>query len=310
MIAAALGVSAAGTDPVPRLSAEFGRLRSEALQVMPASDAPAVTARIDRGEAALKSGRLLLALYDLQPAFEAVGGHTLARAEKSYPTHADFARKWKEMGLPPGPPSSRVEPVFVEALAQAAEGRAPATYRASLPYAEDAQMSAGLYYLGESHAMVKFAALCRSLVFEKTSVRPLTVPSIAAPLTRYEAEVVKAYDAATAAIRPRYPGVHVAIKIARTLEEQGRHEGALLQYLVSRLRFALIKTLDGPIPSADAVAARIRAFPVPGDSDHSIARFFLELAAATNEGADPGPRGAAVILDDVLPAYFAAVKKP
>jgi hypothetical protein len=104
--------------------------------------------------------------------------------------------------------------------------------------------------------------------------------------------------------------VHVAIKIAQTLDEQGRHEGALLQYLVSRIRFGLIRTLDAAQPSAAVVAGRIRGFEIPGDVDHSIAHFLLQLAAATNEGSDPGPRGAAMILDDVLPAYFAAVKRP
>jgi hypothetical protein len=311
-VVAGLAVLAVGAveDPAPRISSEFARLRTEAAQVLPPSDAPAVISRIDRGEAALKAGRVYLALYDLQPAFESVGGYTLAKTEKAYATQADFERKWKEMGPPPSPPSARVDPGFVEALAQSAEGRAPATYRASLPYAEDAQMSAGLYYLGESHAMVKFAALCRSLPFARSSAARLTVPSIELALARYEADVVKAYDAATAALRPRYPGVHVAIKIARTLNEQGRHEGALLQYLVSRLRFALIRTLDSPAPSADAVAERIRGYRIPADADHSIASFFLELAAVTNEGSDPGPRGAAAILDDILPAYFAALKRP
>jgi hypothetical protein len=305
-----VAVSAVLQDPKPRLSAEFTRLRSEAAQVLPVSDAPAFTTRIDRGEAALKAGRLYLALYDLQPVFEAVGGYTLAKTEKSYASQADFERKWKEMGPPASPPSTRVDLAFVEALAQAAEGRAPATYRASLPYAEDAQMAAGLYYLGESHAMVKFAAFCRSLAFPTSSAHRLAVPSIESHLARYEAEVVKAYDAAPGALRPRYPAVHVAIKIARTLDEQGRHEGALLQYLVSRFRFALITTLDAAQPSSASVADRIRTFSIPAEGDGSIARFFLELAAVANEGSDPGPRGAAAILDDILPAYAAALKRP
>jgi hypothetical protein len=311
--ALAAGLVLAGTvaeDPVARIAAEFTRLRVESTQVLPAADAPAITTRIDRGEAALKAGRVYLAMYELQPAFEAVGGYTLAKTEKSYSTHTSFERQWKAMGAPPAPPASRVAPAFVEALAQAAEGRAPATYRASLPYAEDAQLSAGLYYLGESHAMVKFAAFCRSLSLETPAVRPLSVPSIEPHLARYETEVVKAYDAAAGSVRPRYPGVHVAIKISRSLDEHGRHEGALLQYLVSRYRFAVIKTLDSPQPVADSIGERIRTFSIPAGTDHSIARFFLEFAAATSQGPDPGPRGAAALHDDVLPAYFEAIRKP
>ena len=37
----------------------------------------------------------------------------------------------------------------------------PSTYQASRPYAEDAGTEAGLYYLGESQAVMNYAAFVR-----------------------------------------------------------------------------------------------------------------------------------------------------
>jgi hypothetical protein len=42
--------------------------------------------------------------------------------------------------------------------------------------------------------------------------------------------------------------------------------------------------------------------------DHSIADFFVQLAEATNAGQGSATASATVILDDILPAYFAVVK--
>lgn len=281
-----------------RLASAITELTADAPAVLPEQSRAGVLSRLERARTALSAGHVYLALYDLQPGFEGIAGYRLAATEKQYPDHDAFRRQWAAMGPPADPPAEKARVVFVEALAQSAEGRAPATYRASLPYAQDAGRQAGLYYLGESHAMVAFAALCRSLQMPPAGRAPV-IGSIERFLAPYEKDVVKAYDSAPADERPQYAGVNVAIKLARTLDEQGRHEGALLQYLVSRFRYRLIATGGAPAaPSAD-LKARIAKVTIPEGTDHSIAEFFLQLAAAT---------GSAVILDDILPAYFAVVK--
>jgi hypothetical protein len=303
-LAVAVVTAAAQTE---KMTATVTRLLAEAPAVLPEQSRAGVVSRLERSRAALAAGRVYLALYDLQPGYEAVAGYRLAATEQQVADHAGFTRRWNELGPPPAPPAGKADVMFVEALAQSAEGRAPATYRASLPYAQDAGLQAGLYYLGESHAMVDFAALCRSLALPAAGRRPAIGP-IEPALAAYEAEVVQAYDAATAAQRPQYAGVNVAIKLARTLNEQGRHEGALLQYLTSRYRYRLITAAEGASRPAGELATRIRSVPVRAGVDHSIARFFLELAAATADGPAPGPQAAAAILDDILPAYSAVVK--
>lgn len=289
-----------------RIAGEFTRLAGEVPTLLPEAQRALFLGRIERGRAALDAGHLYLALYDMQSAFEGLAGYRLAATARDYPDHAAFKTKWTALGAPAEPPSARANVLFVEALAQGAEGRAPATYRASLPYAQDAGIQAGLYYLAESHAMVQFATLCRSLSLPEAGRRP-NLTSIEPHLAAYEKEVVAAYESAPAAERPQYAGVNVAIKLARTLDEQGRHEGALLQYLVSRLRHGLIGTASSQ-GGAD-VNARLSSVSLPPGMDHSIAEFFLQLARATSQDGGAPPSAAVVILDDILPAYFEVVKR-
>jgi hypothetical protein len=290
----------------PKIQVELTRLAADVPAVIPEGSRGAITTRLERAQKALANHHLYLALYDLQVVFEAEAGYRLASTEKSVVDHEAFRRKWTEMGMPPDPPATRAAVVFIEALAQSTEARAPATYRASLPYAQDAGIMAGLYYLGESHGMVRFASLCR-LIPAHPPGRPPALRSIAPALTAYEKDVVKAYDAAPAAKRPQYAGVNVAIKIARSLDEQGRHEGALLQYLVSRLRHAAIA--GGSTAALDSLRDRVKNTIMPAGVDHSIGDFFLQLASAALDGPDAAASNAAAILDDVLPAYFEVVGK-
>jgi len=303
-LALGVGVLPAQGD---RVASEVDKLLKEAPTVLPEQSRPAVVARLERARAALAAGHLYLALYDLQPGFEGIAGYRLAATDKEVPDHAAFRRKWTALGAPADPPSRKARLLFVEALAQSAEGRAPATYRASLPYAQDAGLQAGLYYLGESHAMVAFAALCRSLDLPPVGRTPVIGP-IETALAPYEREVVQAYDAAPAERRPQYAGVNVAIKLARTLDEQKRHECALLQYLVSRYRYGLVVGADRqPLPAA-VIKAKIAGMKRSAGVDHSIADFFIQLALATRAGQGGLAASASVILDDILPAYFSVVK--
>jgi hypothetical protein len=307
LVVSALSLVSAQADE--RIASEMKRLESAIAEVVPADSRGAIVSRLERGRTANAAGRTYLALYDLQVAFEAEGGYRLAAGRKEIPDFETFKRKWTQLGAPADPPSTKAEIAFIEALAQSAEGRAPATYKASLPYAQDAGIEAGLYYLGESQAMVRFAALCRSLERRRSGASPL-LRSIEPELAAYEQQVVKAYDAAGAQQRPQFAAVNVTIKIARTLDQQQRYEGALLQYLVSRYRFALLTGgAAGPAPAAADLQKRIDGIELTPATDHSIAQFFLQLASATLSGPEPMTASAVAVLDDVLPAYFEVVKK-
>jgi hypothetical protein len=294
----------ADAQPADLLSREIARVTAGAA-VIPTAQREGFTVRVGRARVAVADGRLMLALYELQAAWEMQDAFAFAR-ESGITSAAAFEAHWKALGPPRGaPPDGRARPLLVEGLAQSSEGKASATYHASLPYAQDAGLEAGLYYLGESQAFHRFAAFARSLPIEAGPAPPLR--SIAAELTALEADVLDAYDKAQGDARTPFIGISVTLKLARTLEEQQRRPGALLQYLLARYRFGLTRTPDA---SADALRERLAsADTFARDVDHSLAWFFIELARASAASpAPPGPRAAAAILDDVLPAYRAAIR--
>ena len=307
-VAVACGTALLSAQAADRLATEIARVATAAAEVLPEDSRAAIGSRLERAKTAAAAGQTWLALYDLQVGYEGEAGYRLASTRNTVPDHAAFTRKWTEMGAPADPPATKARVLFVEALAQSAEGRAPATYKASLPYAQDAGLEAGLYYLGESHAMVRFASFCRSLDLKAPGRWP-SLRSIEPELAAYEKQVVKAYDAAPASQRPQYAGVNVAIKLARTLDEQKRYEGALLQYLVSRYRYAILNAARQQPPPVNELKTRLANTKPSTETDHSIAEFFTQLAQAALSGPQPAPASAAAILDDILPAYSVVAKK-
>jgi hypothetical protein len=57
------------------------------------------------------------------------------------------------------------------------------------------------------------------------------------------------------------------------------------------------------------VTGRLASVSLPAGADHSIAEFFLQLARATSADGGASTTAAAVIVDDILPAYFEVVKR-
>jgi hypothetical protein len=266
--------------------------------------------RIDRASAAIESGRLYLALYELEPAWE----HTFASAfarDAGASDIAAFTARWKAAGEPRRGAALTAGPVVAEAFASAAETRGPATYRASLPYAQDSDVTSGWYYLGESRAVGAFASFVRALPWPSAPPRP-AIRSIAPELDALDAEVTGAYKKMDRSQHPAYVGTSVTLKRARAAEAEQHYAGALLEYLIARYRFATLRaaaTAAPPVPSPERLAdARARLAP---NVDHSIGELFVQMAEAAAARTDAAAqRGAAIILDDVLPAYHAALAPP
>jgi hypothetical protein len=305
-----LAVAPTGPAPAPRLATEIARVRAE-LAAVPADQRSSAAARLDRAAAALDAGRAYLATYLMESPFELASAATFANA--SGVTSLDgFQRKWTDTGSPratPAPPGER--PAIVDAIAAAAEGRAPATYQASRPYAEDAGVDAGLYALGESRALVDFAAFVRAVTGPSAGRRP-AFRSIAPELAAFDAAMTTRYESMARADHPSYIVASAALKQARTLNDAGRFDGALFEFLLARYLFAPLASTSGA-PVRDATPERIAAAraSLAGGVDHSIAELFLQLADEGVSGSVPAQRrGAAAALDDVLPTYFAAVAPP
>jgi hypothetical protein len=295
----------------PGLAAEMDRIRAEASASSPEAQKAAPAARLDRAKAALDAGRPLLALYLFEMPWENAKAWSFVQSSSAVTTPETFARKWTALGKPrtsSAAARSRSRPVLIDAIASAAEARGATTYYASRPYGEDSGIADGLYYLGESHAVMQFAAFARSLSWPGAGAAP-PLRSIVAELTTLDTDMTRAYETMDRSNHSTYIVASAALKQARTLNDRGQYAGALFQYLLSRYVFAPLRGPAAQDASAERVAEARRT--LPAGLDHSIAELFLQLAEEGIAGNVPAQRrGAAAALEDVIPAYLTALAPP
>lgn len=311
MAGSAIALSAGQLSaPTARLRAEMDHARAELQFNAPEADRTAPLARLDRAKAALDAGRVYLAAYLMEVPWEGARNFALIKASADITTTDAFIRKWTAMGEPrpvPPPRGSRV-PALVAALAAVAEARGPTTYHASRPYGEDSSVFGGLYYLGDSHAVMEFAAMLRGLDWPTPAAAP-TFRSITGEIAALDAEMTAAYERMERANHSTYISASAALKQARTLNEHGQFAGALLEYLLSRHLFAPLRGPASANATPESIAAARAA--LSAQSDHSIAELFLQLAEEGVAGSvDAQRRGAAEALEDVMPAYKSALAAP
>jgi len=292
------------TPTGPDLASEIGRVRVELTANVPGDQQGNYAARLERATTALAAGRTYLAFYLLEAPFEFARAWTFAKSASTVTTYDAFVKKWTEVGPPARASGKAPSLALARALSAMADSRAPATYQASRPYAEDAGVEAGLYYLGDSRAVAAFASFARSTVWPARGASP-SFRSIAAELAAFDTEMTTRYETMQRENHPTYIQASSMLKQARVLNDRGEHEGAMFAYLLSRYLFA---PLRGPA-AADATAERIAAARASlGPGDQSVAELFLQLAEEGISGNVPAQRrGAAAAIEDVVPAYLAAV---
>jgi hypothetical protein len=287
------------------IAAESARVRALVVARVPNDQQAALVQRLDRADAALKAGRTYQALYLMEAAYEGAAAHAFASASGVTSPNA-FLAKWTQLG-PPKPRSKNTGrmPAAIKALADVAEHRGPITYQASRPYAEDSDVASGLYYLGESRAVMEFAAFVRSVPSPAAGRRP-AFRSIAPELAAFDREMTTKYETMERAHHPTYIRASAALKQARVLNERGAFEAALFEYLLSRYLFAPLRGQA----EAEATRERIDASraTLAAGQDHSIAHLLIQFA---EEGLSSGNadlrRGASTVIEDSIPAYLAAI---
>ncbi len=263
---------------------------------------------IARVKAAVAKDRLFFALDELQEPWTFEAAMRWANAHAAISSADQFSAEWKRVGEPVLRTRPTSLPAAVEAIAASNAARAPATWRASLPYSNDAGLSAGLYYLGEAQAFAAFAAFCRSLPFGRHGATPSFKP-MAAEITALESEAATLYGQVPADTKPRFIRVSVGLKIARTLDEHKDYGAALYQYLVAKYRAGAAVAPDTPPGDVKARLGSARSKLTAG-IDHSIGELFLQRAEYLLESKDPSAaRSAAVIADAVLPTYLRLVAR-
>jgi len=297
-----LAVIQAGTRS--RLDDEISRVRLQIKRSVPVDQQGTLAQRLDRAEAASKAGRFYQAVYLLEAAYEGAASFAFVSSSGVKSPEA-FLEKWTELG-PPKARGGRSGPVpaVIDALAEASEDRGPTTYQASRPYSEDAGVDAGLYYLGESYAVMEFAAFLRSGPWPASGRRP-AFRSIAPELATLDREMTTKYETMERANHPTYIRASAALKQARALNDHSAFQGAVFQYLLSRYLFAQLRS---PVPEATRERLDATWAALPAGEDHSIAELFLQFGeeGLSSDNADLRA-SAATVIADVLPAYHAAI---
>jgi len=263
--------------------------------------------RLDRAKTALDANRPLLALYLTEGPWEAGKAWAFIKSAADVTTAEAFEKKWTAVGEPtPVAVSAGARRLaLVEALAATAEARGSTTYHASRFYGEDAGLPGGLYYLGESRAVMQFAAFARSLDWAAAGAAP-PLRSIAPEIGALDVEMTTAYETMSRDNHSTYIGASAALKQARTLNDRSQYGGALFQYLLSRYLFAALRGPAAQEATEDRIAASRKTLD-PG-VDNSIAELFLQLAGEGVAGSIPAQRrGAAAAIEDVVPAYLRAI---
>lgn len=237
------------------------------------------------------------------PAFESEWGKVslrLTALEKEA-----HAQEWKHTTL------------VVRAFSEAAQGRAIPLLEGGRGFASANGPKDGLLYMGEAEGEADFATFCASL-------RLATKPP-AAPLRSLLPELQALQAKANAAFQPpksidlhsRFIALNSTIKLAEELDASRFYAGALFSYLEAVRHYGM---LDAPPLDAakqaevkrDVAAERTKL--AASASDDSIAQLFVERAESYTAHADGSAptadewRSARLILDQVLPAYYAAQK--
>ena len=238
------------------------------------------------------------------PAFESQWGKVSLRlTAQDLETHT---RDWKNA------------PLAVRALAQAAQGRAIPLLEGGRGFATANGPKDGLLYVGQAEGEADFAVFCTSL---NLTSRP---PSF--QLRSFLPELQKLQEKTNAEFQPpksidlhsRFIALNSAIKLAEELDASKFYAGSLYIYLEALRNYGMLdqQPLDASQQARvkQDVADTRRKLAGSASSDESIAELFLERAESYTAHADGSAptadewRSARIILDQVLPAYYAAQK--
>jgi hypothetical protein len=207
--------------------------------------------------------------------------------------------------------------VAVRALSETAQSMTIPLLEGARGFAVSRQPKDGLFNLGQAQGQAEFAVFCTTLHFPRKGT--------AYPLRSLMPEIETLQEKTNAAFQPPrsidlhtlFMSLNSALKQARELDATKCYAGALYQYLYSVGYYGMLDAapLDSSQQSAlksALVAARQKLDA--SQRDDSIAELFLEKAESQVAHVDGSAasaddwRIAKVIIDQVLPAYFALDK--
>jgi hypothetical protein len=246
-------------------------------------------------DAAVKKGGL--------PAFEAEWGkvslHLTALDKEAH------ARQWRHT------------PLAIRALSERAQGKSIPLLEGGRGFATANGPKEGLFYVGQAEGSAAFAEFCTTL---NLGSKPsgFALRSLLPELQRLQEKTNAAFQPPKSIDQhSRFIALNSEIKLAQELDATKFYAGALYSYLEAVRHFGMLDAppLDGSQQNAlknDLTSLRKRLSA--SSHDDSVADLFLERAESYTTHPDGSAtkadkwRAARVILDQVLPAYYAAQK--
>ena len=327
-----LGTAMAGSqDASSSVKAEIERLQ-QSLKDKPVSNidmpdlASAIEARLKDASAALTTGRLYLSLERLGEAEDYLQG--LRAVDEKAPAIKDslpaFESEWGKASLQLTvlERSARQRDwgrasVAVRAISEAAQGRAIPLLEGGRGFATATKPKDGLFYMGQAQGEAAFAVFVSRL----HSARAVTAAPLRSVLPELEALQEKTNAAfqppRSIDMHPRFIALNSTIKFARELDSSRAYAGALYQYLEAVRHYGMLDPAEPDATKQAAlrttVAAELKKLTA-AKRDDSIAQIFLERASGWLNKADGSApsgdewRAIQVIVEQVLPAYYTALK--
>lgn len=327
-----LALPAAGQDAASQIQTEINRLQ-QALSSTPASvpgfppDLKSqVGKQLESAAEAARAGQLYLSLERLAPVPDLLSGIREV-SEKSGTEKVDmpaFEAEWGKTSVELTALEQKTRahswdsaPAAIRALAEAAQGKAIPLLDGGRGFATALGPREGLFYVGQAQGEAEFAQFCAALNLPRRQA-PLALRSMLPELESLQEKTNAAFQPPRSVdLHPQFIVLNSALKLAEELDAGRFYAGAFYEYLESLLQYGL---LDAPALTAaqqsevQAAVAAARQKLAGSGRDDSLAELFLERAeshVARAGGPTPSEddwRRAKLIVDQVLPAYFAALK--
>jgi hypothetical protein len=328
-----LALPAAGQDAALQVKAEAERLQ-HSLKDKPISyphvpNANAIVGDWLKGALQAQSaGRLYLSLEELSRAVDFLHGVRTAvdKAQAVKSRLPAYEAEWDKAsaGLTALDRQARERNwnnarVAIQALSETAQGKTIPLLEASRGFAVATQPEDGLFYLGQAQGEAEFAAFCASLHLPRKGT-PYPLRSFLPELESLQEKTNAAFQPPRSIeLHPRFIALNSTLKLAQELDASKFYAGALYQYLEAALYYGMLDAVSLDASQQSTLKGALAATRQKLDAsqrDDSIAQLFLERAEsqlAHPDGSAPSSddwRSAKVILDQVLPAYYAAEKLP
>jgi hypothetical protein len=326
-----LAVPAAGQDAASQIRSEAERLR-QSLRDKPlsSSDVPNADTNATEGLKEViqgaSAGKLYISLEKLRQTTDFLHG-VWALADKAEAVKAGlpaYEAEWEKVsssvttiGRQARRKNWNDSSVAVRALWETSQGMTVPLLEGARGFAVSTQPRDGLFNLGQALGQSEFAAFCTRLHLPRKTT-PYSLRSLLPEVESLQEKTYAAFQPPRSIdLRTLFMSLNSALKQGRELDATKCYAGALYQYLYAVGYYEMLNA--APLDSSQqstlkGALATTRKKLDASRRDDSIAQLFLERAesqVAHVDGSAPSAddwKLAQVIVDRVLPAYFALDK--